>query len=631
MPPLPLVVGSFVLLAAALPLARGRRGRLAGLAASLCVALAMAVLCAVYLRRGGVPPPEARIADRPIEVAADGYAGSASCRACHPREHQTWRASYHRSMTQRAAPEAVLAEFSGTLELAGEQYRLERSSDEFWIELPDPLAAAGQGARVRRQVVMVTGSHQMQVYWYATGYGRVTGLLPFVWQVAERRWLPRRSAFLLAPDDPVQHQLGDWSLICIKCHATHGRPRLDWDDTGMHGADTQVGEFGIACEACHGPGAEHAAAMRQPMRRYAQHLRGTPAADIVNPARLDHVRSTQVCGQCHGNHEYHFTRAPARLHEWFQRGFAYRPGADLLADRTLKTKGDEQFWSDGLIRVAGREYNALEGSGCFERGEMSCLSCHVLHQADGDPRPRAEWADDQLRPASGDAACLQCHPKFTADPTAHTHHAAESAGSRCMNCHMPHTTYGLLKGVRTHRVASPSVASSLATGRPNACNQCHLDRSLGWTAAALHDWYGTPVPALTQEQRDVSAAVWWTLRGDAAQRALMAWSFGWEPAQQASRSDWLAPYLAELLVDPYEAVRVIAERSLRGISGMPAARLDVLGAPAARAAAKAAVLAAWRAPGDARPAVLLGAAGIDAAAFAKLLARRDHRVVRLFE
>ncbi|MBL8723080.1 MAG: C cytochrome precursor [Planctomycetes bacterium] len=631
MPSLPTVVGSLVALAGALPLARFGRRPVAAIAAALCATAAMVTLAAAFWQRGPGPLPEAAVAGRPVEVAADGYTGSASCRACHPREHSTWRASYHRSMTQRATQETVLADFSGTLECAGQKFALERRDDGFWIELADPVAAPGQGQRVRRKVVTTTGSHQMQVYWYETGYERVLGLLPFVWQVAERRWLPRASAFLLPHDDAIQHQLGDWSLICIKCHATHGRPRLDWDNTGMHGADTQVAEFGIACEACHGPGERHAAEQRNPLRRYLQHFDTATAPSIVDPSQLDHVRSTQVCGQCHGNFEYHFTRAEPRLQEWFQRGFTYRPGDDLLADRTLKSKGDEQFWSDGLIRVAGREYNALVGSGCFDRGEMSCLSCHTLHQAADDPRPQKEWADDQLRPDSGDASCLQCHPKFAADPAAHSHHAADSPGSRCMNCHMPHTTYGLLKGVRTHRVASPSVPSSLATGRPNACNQCHLDRSLGWTADALQRWYGTPVPELSREQRDVAAGVLWTLRGDAAQRALMAWSFGWAPAQQAAGTDWFAPYVAELLVDPYEAVRVIAERSLRTLPGAAQAPRDLLGAAEGRERAKAEVLAGFRPQGVARPEVLLTTTGLDQAAFDALLARRDRRPVRLFE
>ena len=69
-----------------------------------------------------------------------------------------------------------------------------------------------------------------------------------------------------------------------------------------------------------------------------------------------------------------------------------------------------QFWPDGTIRVAGREYNGLLESSCHTKGEMSCLSCHRLHQSGSDERPRKEWANDMLQPSKqGDQGCLQCH------------------------------------------------------------------------------------------------------------------------------------------------------------------------------------------------------------------------------
>ncbi|MDA1221179.1 MAG: ammonia-forming cytochrome c nitrite reductase subunit c552, partial [Planctomycetota bacterium] len=151
---------------------------------------------------------------------------------------------------------------------------------------------------------------------------------------------------------------------------------------------------------------------------------------------------------------------------------------------------------------------------------------------------------------------------------AHTHHAADSPGSSCMNCHMPHTTWGLFTAMRSHRIDSPSAATSAATGRPNACNQCHVDRPLGWTAEHLTAWYGQdPVTDMAAEHRDVAASIVWALRGDAAQRAIAAWSLGWEPARRASGSGWQGSYLAMLLSDPYASVRKAAYDALRQMPG----------------------------------------------------------------
>ena len=50
----------------------------------------------------------------------------------------------------------------------------------------------------------------------------------------------------------------------------------------------------------------------------------------------------------------------------------------------------------------------------------------------------------------------------------------------------------------------------------------------------------------------------WALKGDAAQRSIMEWHFGWSPAQQAAGKDWMIPLLSGLLTDSYSAVRYIA-------------------------------------------------------------------------
>jgi len=149
------------------------------------------------------------------------------------------------------------------------------------------------------------------------------------------------------------------------------------------------------------------------------------------------------------------------------------------------------------------------------------------------------------------------------DISAHTRHRAGSSGSSCYNCHMPYTTYGLLKTIRSHQISSPSVQATLETGRPNACNLCHLDKTLGWTAQYLDTWYGLTPPALGADEQSVAASLLWLLKGDAGQRAIVAQSMGWPAAQQASGTGWLTPYLALTAKDSYDAVRYIAARSQR--------------------------------------------------------------------
>jgi len=269
---------------------------------------------------------------------------------------------------------------------------------------------------------------------------------------------------------------------------------------------------------------------------------------------------------------------------------------------------------------------------------LSCGSCHTMHKPPADPRPVAEWADTHQLSAgmSGNGACLQCHPALGDNPTAHTKHQTGSAGSSCYNCHMPYTSYGLLRALRSHQISSPTAAVTVQTGRPNACNLCHLDRTLAWTSDYLERWYGMPPTSLDEDDRTIPASMLGLLRGDAGQRALMAWSMGWPPAQQASGTGWMAPSLSVLMNDPYEAVRFIAYRSLRSLPGFGGFSYDFTGTPQLRSAGVTKVMDVWRrsgsfAPARTAPALLLDADGSMKPDVTRLLRQRDHRRIDLRE
>ncbi len=623
-----------------------------GLAGLVTVVLALGLLFLSSAGRIDRWPAEAT-SRAALEAATptlrrDGFVGSDACVACHPGEHASWAATYHRTMTQRATETAVLAPFDGR-ELVGVDgvYRVERRGEEFWVRMVDPerkLAAAeagealSAGPEVWRRVVMTTGSHHLQVYWVASADKRRLLAFPFSYLIADQRWVANESTLLRPPEGDAVYT---WNQVCIQCHAVSGIPG-DFDEAGPAGASTSsVAELGIACEACHGPGEAHTTRHRDPTARYGQHIAGGADPTIVNPARLPHDRASELCGQCHSAAVF------ADENAWRQRGPSFRPGGRLgpdlqvvrhplradqpwLDDLLLQDPGfvEGRLWGDGTIRVVGREFSGLLESPCYQRGELSCLSCHQLHGAD---------PDDQLAPQmDADAACTGCHPSLaTAEAAAaHSHHRADSAGSRCMNCHMPNTTYGLLGASRSHEIAVPEVDAQLQGARPNACNLCHLDQTLRWTAEHLRRWYGAETPTIEAEHREVAAGLAWAVAGDANQRALIAWHMGWEPALIASGDRWVAPILALLLEDPYDAVRYIAGSSLARLPGYEGLGYDYVGAPSSRAATADEVRRRWRSGGDARrdPQLLRDPSGeLRRAALAALLADRDLRPIDVRE
>ena len=570
-PGLELVIPAGLLLAAVLPFLRqAKRQKVAGLVA-LTLALTAGLGYFKYTMDSrndasraallASTPAQARL--KPVTAPNNAYTSSQTCRACHPSEYKSWHNSYHRTMTQLAKSGAILAKWHGTrLPLGQAALQLEQKRDEFWV---NTVGADGIKTDSQR-VTMTTGSHHLQVYWTADANGNLQHPFPFGWLIADQKWVPVQDTFLRDPHLAAPD--AKWNNVCIKCHAVAGRPGID---ARTRTVNTETAELGISCEACHRPAGAHIAHYQNPVNRYISHFGDKAVHAILNPGSetLDHRLSAQACGQCHS---YQYTPNPL---DWLRNGPRFLPGNELNANTTVvhastfiangkqpdahphpggEWLGD-RFWPDGMVRVTGREYNGLLDTACFQRGKMSCLSCHSMHGYLDN--------NDQLAPRmETNEACLQCHDDFRDNLTAHTHHAADSTGSLCYNCHMPHTTYGLLSGIRSHQIDSPSVETHLKTGRPNACNLCHLNQTLEWSSRHLTKWYDHRQPKLDNDDKSISAMLKMLLKGDAGQRAIAAWNMGWEPARKASGGNWQAPWLIRTMNDPYAAVRYIAHKAL---------------------------------------------------------------------
>ena len=165
-------------------------------------------------------------------------------------------------MTQVATPASLPANMD-QLELAfdGTKYKVERRGDTFFVRKRSEGSSSYGDAQ---QIVLVTGSHTLQVPWLETGQGRTLQQFPFAYIVAEKMWAPVTETFLMPPGLKEYYSIGAWNGACMDCHVTQGQSRFvegnKWD--------SNVAEFGIACEACHSEGAEHIALNRNPIRRF---------------------------------------------------------------------------------------------------------------------------------------------------------------------------------------------------------------------------------------------------------------------------------------------------------------------------------------------------------------------------
>ncbi len=469
-------------------------------------------------------------------------------------------------MTQRATKEALLAPFAGEkLDYLGFRATMDRDAEGRprvqIVSLDDPgeplLSAA---------VVMTVGSHRYQQYLARmdrSGVGEVWRL-PLAWHVEEDRWIHLNGAFL-EPEgmqgdarDYLRH-LSRWNDNCVFCHNTEPRPGAEADGSFT----TSVGELGIACEACHGPAGAHVERHGDPLRRIllatvSEAAAGDPT--IANPGGLAPDRSSEVCGRCHGN------RIARDLAAVLRDGDGFLPGEDLaavsrpiFADSIL---GDppqmpfkQRFWPDGTPRLSAYEYQGLQLSACYAEGEgLACVDCHSMHE--GDPAM-------QLRPdRQGDALCRSCHDE-AAIPTSHGGHTAVE----CASCHMPRLTYGLVQGMISHRISSPDPGALVGRhDQPDACTQCHVDRSRAWAAGAMAGLgLGGSSAGEPTVQESWASRVLLDLRGgDPLQRVLAADALAQSttPVDAQLRMRWLLGAFE----DEYPAVRLAAVRGLAKVA-----------------------------------------------------------------
>ena len=530
----------------------------------------------------------------PVDFKSVGYSGSASCLECHEDRHASWSRTFHRTMTQAATPESVEGIFDGReLSFDGQAVRMRREGEQHLFEYIDK---PGGTALRSLPVVRTIGSRRYQQYLVRDPESQDASLwrAPLLWHIEERRWMHINGAFLSHDGQPFDKHLTLWNQNCIFCHNTGVAPRAtniaalqakeargeSVDAEQDLRFDSQVAELGIGCEACHGPGAEHVRRRKSWAVAFAA---GDSDPSIVNPRRLPPARATDVCAQCHAGR---IPRDEPAMLDWLVSGHPFRPGDDLqqhvrFIQRDTPTPGQRaphagavaastsedtlfslRFWKDGTPRLSAYETQGLLASRCADGG-LTCIDCHSMHA--GDPHGM------MLPSRRTAAACAKCHSSIAENPSAHSRDTSGCASTDCYECHMPRMVYGVMDIHRSHRIEKPDPAHASATGRPDACTNCHSDRTPAWAAAALRTkgagYLRADTPRADGAPADYADGVASLHAGDALRRAVAARLAGNKatalaPAQRA----WMVPHLLVTLGDAWPSVRFQAWRSLRALA-----------------------------------------------------------------
>jgi predicted CXXCH cytochrome family protein len=385
-------------------------------------------------------------------IAAGGatYVGAAACAKCHAEQSRKWSGSRHSKMLQPATAASVNGDFTrGAVQLRSLEYRLAQRNGAYFI-----TESYLTGKPQEHRVDFTLGNRRIQHYLTRLPDGRII-VLPPSWDVLRKQWF--HNFDIGDPDESGEVEVQVWNKGCFSCHVSQEEKHFDAEKDEYR---TTWLNFGTNCERCHGPGSEHV----------KQH-----AVPMVMQTRLDPARNTGTCAQCHS------------FRDIFVQG--YTAGAEYydffypILESSQPLDKDPAYWPDGRTRRFSNDAFGLWQSECFLKGGATCVRCHVTaHETEIERNP-------QLRP-DANALCTQCHQGLAKDVPAHTHHAAASTGSSCVECHMPRTVYSIKAEIRDHSMTVPVPENTARHGIPNACNLCHKDRDPAWAGQKMDAWYG---------------------------------------------------------------------------------------------------------------------------------------------
>jgi predicted CXXCH cytochrome family protein len=403
------------------------------------------------------------------------YVGASACTGCHAAEAALWKTSHHALAMQPATPATVPGELSdATFAYGGVSTTFHRSGEAYRVRTEGP-----GGEPQDYEIAYTFGVYPLQQYLVAFPGGRLQAL-GIAWDTRPQvqggqRWFHLYPDHPPPPGDPVHWTGRDqtWNYQCAACHSTNLRKNYD---PGSDSYRTVWTDVDVSCEACHGPGSRHVARARA----------GPPPLSAADRMELTNWLKPADSGRWQMNPETGIAQRTEKLlspeietcaacHARRREIAADRPPGGTFLDSFLPALLETgMYHADGQIDGEVFEYGSFLQSRMYRAG-VTCSNCHEAHSA-------------KLR-AEGNGLCAQCHMPAKFDIAGHSHHQPGSAGAQCVNCHMPEKTYMVVDDRRDHsfRVPRPDLSASLGT--PNACTQCHRDRSADWAAKTVAGWF----------------------------------------------------------------------------------------------------------------------------------------------
>ena len=394
------------------------------------------------------------------------YVDNQLCLGCHQQQAQQWQQSHHALAMASPTEHSVRGDFHDTTFVhQGIKSRFFMRDGKYFVNTD-----GADGALADFEISYTFGIEPLQQYLIALPGGRLQPL-QIAWDDVRKRWFHLRPDEQVPPGD-VLHWTGRYqtaNTMCLSCHTTGFEKKYDASSETFA---SRWAEPNVSCQACHGPGEEHV----RWAQAAAKNISGNDVATTnfgltVNTRALNGPQKVDLCATCH-----------SRRSELDPEPIPGAPRFDNYLPLLL---------TDNLYHADGQQLDEVFVDGSFRQSKMyahsvSCTDCHNSHTG-------------KLK-LEGNALCLQCHnpkgnPLFATaagnyDSPAHHFHQAGSAGAQCVSCHMPAKNYMQIQARPDHSIRIPRPDLSIKIGAPNACNNCHSDKSPQWAADHVVAWYG---------------------------------------------------------------------------------------------------------------------------------------------
>ncbi|MEO6229226.1 MAG: cytochrome c3 family protein [Ferruginibacter sp.] len=322
------------------------------------------------------------------------FAGSATCVTCHKEIYESHIKTAHYLDSRPASKEFIKGSFK-----KGENKFIYNKGMEVVLQEKENRyfqTAYISGAEYQSEAfdIVIGSGRKGQTYLYWNNNSLFQ--LPVSYYTPLNNWCnsPGYSTSFINFNRTIPAQ-------CVECHTTFAK--VTEEDNTLPVYDKNNIIYGIDCERCHGPAADHVAFQ-------SAHPEEKTAKYIISTKLLNRQQRLDACALCHSG-----SREPLK------------PAFSFNVGETLNDYSNAKYSSDSIstLDVHGNQYGLLASSKCFQMSQMDCSSCHNVH------------VNEANNAALFSQRCTTCHTQVNHTSFSFTEDKKEVVQNNCIDCHMP--------------------------------------------------------------------------------------------------------------------------------------------------------------------------------------------------